>query len=125
MVINTRSVLGFEDAQHAEYDPEASELFISRLECSLADREMRLDFAPDSRVARIYGSLTAVERYYCNFAVDVRRVKILKSGPLRVVGSDAEGDIRVVELPQHPFFIATLFVPQAKPGPAAPARERF
>ena len=27
---------------------------------------------------------------------------------------DAEGDVRVVELPEHPFFIATLFVPQLR-----------
>src|SRR4029077_10398486 len=28
-----RNVLGFEDAQHAEYDPYASDLFISELSC--------------------------------------------------------------------------------------------
>lgn len=30
-----RNVLGFKDAQHAEYDPYASNLFISQLTCSL------------------------------------------------------------------------------------------
>jgi CTP synthase (UTP-ammonia lyase) len=29
-----------------------------------------------------------------------------------VTGADAEGDVRVVELPVHPFYIGTLFVPQ-------------
>src|SRR6185312_7470624 len=37
-----RHVLHFKDAQHAEYDPYASDLFISRLACSLAGREMKL-----------------------------------------------------------------------------------
>lgn len=38
-----RNVLGFKDAQHAEYNPCASDLFISKLDCSLAGREMTLN----------------------------------------------------------------------------------
>lgn len=53
-----RNVLGFVDAQHAEYDPYASDLFISRLPCSLVGREMTLQFAPESRTAEIYAALT-------------------------------------------------------------------
>jgi len=51
-----RHVLGFRDAQHAEYDPYASRLFVTQLACSLAGRAMRLAFAPDSEVAAIYGA---------------------------------------------------------------------
>jgi len=29
-----------------------------------------------------------------------------------VVGTDDEHGARIVELPDHPFFVATLFVPQ-------------
>ena len=39
---------------------------------------------------------------------------------LKVVGSDAEGEVRVLELPEHPFFVATLFVPQTRSRPQAP-----
>jgi CTP synthase (UTP-ammonia lyase) len=48
------------------------------------------------------------------------RVSILRSGPLRIVGSHAEGEVRVVELPSHPFFVGTLYVPQAQSTPTAP-----
>lgn len=115
-----RNVLGFRDAQHAEYDPNASDLFISRLECSLFGREMKLHFAADSLVARCYGTQQAVERYYCNFGVHPDKVAVLGSGDLRVVGSDSEGEIRVVELATHPFFIATLYVPQMRSAIGAP-----
>lgn len=115
-----RHVLGFADAQHAEYDPYASRLFISRLACSLAGREMDLRLDADSQVARIYGAATVRERYYCNFGVNPDCVALLKNGPLRVSGADAEGEVRVVELPGHPFFIGTLFVPQARSRPGAP-----
>jgi CTP synthase (UTP-ammonia lyase) len=109
-----RNVLGFRDAQHAEYDPYASRLFLTQLACSLAGREMRLRFAAGSRVAGIYGVLDATEEYYCNFGVNPEYVPLLGRGPLRITGADAEGEARVIELPGHPFFLGTLFVPQTR-----------
>ena len=115
MVIEyARNVLDFKDAQHAEYDPYSSQLLISQLACSLAGRELPLTFVPDSRVARIYGSVSATEQYYCNFGVNPERVSPLKSKDLRITGSNDEGEDRVIELTNHPFFIGTLFVPQAR-----------
>ena len=87
---------------------------------SLVGRVMELRFVPDSHVARIYGYSQAQEQYYCNFGVNPDCVTLLGRGPLRVVGSDAEGEVRVVELPGHPFFIGTLFVPQARSTPQQP-----
>jgi len=115
-----RNVLGFKDAQHAEYDPYASTLFISRLACSLTGREMQLRFTHGSQVARIYGALSATEHYYCNFGVASEYIALLKSGALQVTGSDSEGEVRVIELPGHPFFIGTLFVPQTRSTPQSP-----
>jgi CTP synthase (UTP-ammonia lyase) len=109
-----RNVLGFKDAGHAEYDPYASKLFITQFACSLAGREMELTFSAGSQVAEIYGRLSAIEQYYCNFGVNPDYVSLLQSGPLKVTGSDSDGEIRVIELPGHPFFVGTLFVPQAR-----------
>jgi len=109
-----RNVLGFKEAGHAEYDPYASNLFISQLTCSLAGREMELTFSSGSRVAEIYGAISATERYYCNFGVNPDHASLLKSGSLKITGSDSEGEIRVIELPGHPFFLGTLFVPQTR-----------
>ena len=108
------NVLGFRDVGHAEYDPYASNLFITQLACSLAGREMELTFSPGSRVAEIYSATSATEEYYCNFGVNPDYVSILQGGPLKITGSDSEGEIRVIELPGHPFFLGTLFVPQAR-----------
>lgn len=115
-----RNVLGFRDAQHAEYDPYASRLFVSELACSLAGRHMRLTFAPGSRVAAIYGASSATEAYYCNFGVNPEYVPLLRRGPLVISGADAEGEVRVIELPGHPFFFGTLFVPQTRSTPEQP-----
>jgi CTP synthase (UTP-ammonia lyase) len=109
-----RNVLGFQDAQHAEYDPYASTLFISQLDCSLVGQEMKLTFTPESKVSNIYKSLTAVEQYYCNFGLNPDYIPLIKSSELRVTGSDSKGEVRVIELPDHPFFVGTLFVPQVR-----------
>ena len=113
MVIEyARNVLGYKDAQHAEYDPYASELFISELACSLRGREMELNLIPNSEVSLLYGKLQVKEKYYCNFGVNPKYVDFIREGPISFVGSDSEGELRVLEYPEHRFFIGALFVPQ-------------
>jgi CTP synthase (UTP-ammonia lyase) len=81
---------------------------------------MNLNFAEGSQVAKIYGENSAIEEYYCNFGVNPEKIELLKSGSLQITGSDVEGEIRVIELPDHPFFLATLFVPQARSTSSRP-----
>jgi CTP synthase (UTP-ammonia lyase) len=109
-----QNILGFKDAEHAEYDPYGSKLFVSELACFLAGREMQLSLVKGSRVANFYGGTKVIERYYCNFGVNPYYVEELKKAPIEITGSDAEGEIRVVEIPANKFFVATLFVPQAR-----------
>ena len=115
-----RNVLGFADAEHEETDPQASRLFISRLTCSLVGRTMSITLQPDSLVARCYGQTRIQEQYRCNFGVNPEYEDVLRSSALRVVGSDDEGVVRVVELAGHPFFVGTLFVPQLTSAQSAP-----
>ena len=65
-----------------------------------------------SRIASIYGTTSTQENYYCNFGVNPDYIDRLKSANLKVVGSDAEGEVRIIEIAEHPFYIGTLFVPQ-------------
>ena len=115
-----RNVLGFADAQHAEYDPYASDLFITELACSLAGQQMAVELSGDSRAARFYGRTEASERYYCNFGLNPEHQRLLHDGGLRVVGVDRDGEARVVEVPDRRFFVATLFVPQLGSSPGSP-----
>jgi CTP synthase (UTP-ammonia lyase) len=115
-----RNVLGIADAAHAEYDPYASRLFISKLTCSLVGRSLAISLSAKSLAASLYGTTSIKEQYYCNFGVNPEYVSKLRSGKLRIVGSDPEGEVRVVELEDHPFFIGTLFVPQSGSTPERP-----
>jgi CTP synthase (UTP-ammonia lyase) len=107
-----RHVLGFTDAQHAEYDPYSSQLFISSLTCSLAGKTMPVNLEPGSMVAKCYGTGRITEQYYCNFGLNPTYRQTLEQGGLHVTGIDDDHEPRVFELPNHPFYIATLFVPQ-------------
>jgi CTP synthase (UTP-ammonia lyase) len=110
-----RNVLGFADAEHAEYDPDASRLFISALSCSLVGLELRVRLQPHTTARTLYGSDEIVERYYCTFGVNPEYSEALtENGALVISGRDLNGEIRIIEIPNHPFFVGTLFVPQAR-----------
>lgn len=121
MVIEfARNVLGVEDAQHAEYDPYASRLVVTPLSCSLAGRTMSIQLAAGSRVGELYGMPEVDERYYCDFGLNPAYQDELDRAGLRVVGSDQDGEARIVELADHPLYVATLFVPQLNSRPGRP-----
>jgi CTP synthase (UTP-ammonia lyase) len=115
-----RNVLGLEDAADAEYDPYASNLLITPLSCSLVGQTMQVEIEPGSRVEAIYGSTSAFEQYYCNFGLNPDYQQRLDDAGLRIVGRDANGEARILTLPKHRFFIATLFVPQLTSSPDHP-----
>lgn len=121
MVIEiSRNVLGLADAQHAEYDPYASLLIVSRLTCSLVGRELHVALVDGSATSIAYGHNSIMERYYCHFGINQEFVGQLSDAGFRVVGVDADGECRVMELNNHPFFIGTLFVPQSRSREAEP-----
>jgi CTP synthase (UTP-ammonia lyase) len=107
-----RNVLGIVDGQHAEHNPYASKLIVTPLSCSLVGQRMEVLLEPDSAVANYYGARSAVEEYYCNFGLNPEYENLIHDGGLRIVGKDSQGEPRVLTLPEHPYFVATLFVPQ-------------
>jgi CTP synthase (UTP-ammonia lyase) len=76
--------------------------------------------APDTRAAELYGATQVVEDYYCSYGVNPDYDRLLERHGLCISGRGATGEIRIVELPGHPFFLATLFLPQARSTPSAP-----
>ena len=79
-----------------------------------------MTLVPGTRAARLYGVASAVEDYYCNYGVNRPYLSLLEAGGLCVSGIGEGGEVRIVELPRHPFFVATLFLPQARPTAAGP-----
>lgn len=121
MVIEfARTVAGVGDAQHEEYEPGASRLIISKLACSLAGKRFSIQLQEGSLAHRAAGRRNLEEAYYCNFGVNPQFIPALVDAGLVISGTDADGEPRIIEIKDHPFFLGTLFVPQAQSSSDAP-----
>jgi CTP synthase (UTP-ammonia lyase) len=107
-----RNVLGLRDADHAESNPVATMPLVSRLSCSLVEMTGSIRLRPGSKTHSICGQNELTEAYHCNFGLTPRYRSALEDGNLRISGEDPAGDARVIELSNHPFFLATLFQPE-------------
>ena len=112
LVEYARNVLGVEEAEHAETSPDAGRLVVTPLSCSLVGQRHRVHILPGTRAAELYGRDDAVERYYCNYGLNPQYRPALEASGLRVSAEDDDGEVRIVELDGHPFFLGTLFLPQ-------------
>jgi CTP synthase (UTP-ammonia lyase) len=112
--------LGFKDAQHAEYEPGASRLFITPLSCSLVGATRKIIIDRTSTVFEYYNNVEVVERYNCSFGLNPDWRQVIDASGLKVVGVDENGEARILALSQNTFFVATLFLPQQNSLPAKP-----
>jgi CTP synthase (UTP-ammonia lyase) len=115
-----RNVLGVTDAEHEETAPTAAHLAVTALSCSLVGQQHTVSFLPGSHVAAIYDGLEAVEPFFCNFGLNPDYRVPLEEAGLRGTGLDQQGEARVLELADHPFYLATLYVPQTRSTVEAP-----
>jgi CTP synthase (UTP-ammonia lyase) len=107
-----RNVLGWSDAEHAETAPHAARAVVTPLACALVEARGAVHFAAGSKLLAAYGNPDAEEGYHCSYGLDPRLRDALTPGPLRVTAVDDAGEVRAVELDDHPFFVATLFQPE-------------
>ncbi len=107
-----QNVCGILNAVSEEYNIPDSPLIISRLQCSLVGKKMRIEMLARSLSRRLYGTDHAEEQYYCNFGLNEEYRPELESHGLRFTGRSEDGEARLLEIPDHPFFLGTLFVPQ-------------
>jgi CTP synthase (UTP-ammonia lyase) len=107
-----RNVLGWLDATHGETDPAATLAVITPLSCGVMDGSGSIQLLPGTRIAAAYGTDEVTEEYWCSYGVNPDFRASLVAGPLRESARDDTGDLRGVELDDHPFFVATLFQPE-------------
>ena len=115
-----RDVCGLGGVQHAESCPDASELLLVPLACSLVGHEEAVMVAPGTLAASIIGPGRRVERYHCAYGLNDAYLETLANAGLRFSGFDDAGHVRIVEIPGHPFFIGTLFQPELQGDGTSP-----
>jgi CTP synthase (UTP-ammonia lyase) len=61
-----------------------------------------------------------MEEFQCNYGLNPQFRNRFERAKLKITGLDLEGEVRIVELTDHPFYIATLFLPQLSSRPGNP-----
>ncbi|MBN2250578.1 MAG: CTP synthase (glutamine hydrolyzing) [Candidatus Altiarchaeota archaeon] len=78
--------------------------------------------ARDSRAYRLYQSERISERHRHRWEVNPGFIQILENGGMRFTGRHVEKNLmEILELPKHPYFLASQFHPEFKSRPEKPA----
>jgi CTP synthase len=132
-----RNVLGLPDANSTEFSKdtanpiiglitewtEADGSTVQRSEQSDLGGTMRLGaqdchLVKDSKVAGIYDALTIVERHRHRYEFNNHYLEKVQEAGLRISGwSSDDSLVEVVELPDHPWFVACQFHPEFTSNP--------
>lgn len=115
-----RNVLQIKEIQGKDFDPYSPNMFISALSCSLVGQTRHIVITENSMIHHIYGILETDEKFNCSFGLNREfQLKLIQNG-LKVVGTDEEGEVRILVLEKNQFFVATLFQPQLSSTPDHP-----
>lgn len=131
-----RSVAGLEDANSTEFDRNTPHPVIAliaewqdqkgtveqRNENSHLGGTMRLGaqevrLSHGSRAHQIYGADVIHERHRHRYEFNNRYLQKLMNAGLRFPGFSRDGLVEMIELPSHPFFIASQFHPEFRSTP--------
>jgi CTP synthase (UTP-ammonia lyase) len=99
-------------AAHAESEPDAVDPLIERLACSLYGEEREVTCVPGTRLAAICGTEPFTGFHFCGFGLAPARVAALAAAGVVNTARAPDAGVEGIELPGHPFFLATLFQPQ-------------
>jgi len=107
-----RNAAGITEAAHAETAPGAAVHAVSSLACSLEGEVRQVTTAPGTRVAELCGPGPFAGFHWCNYGVEPAVLDRLVAAGLVVSATAPDAGVEAVELPDHPFYAATLFQPQ-------------
>ena len=107
-----RRLAGIEDAANAEVDPDAGAAVVAPLACSLIGEEREVTCVPGTRLAAICGTTPFTGFHWCNYGLADAFVDRLVDAGVVVSAHAPDAGVEGIELPDHPFFVATLFQPQ-------------
>ena len=126
-----RHVADMDGANSSEFDPETPypvvDLLPEQKEVADMGGTMRLGadpvkLHPDTRAREIYGEAVIYERHRHRYEVNNFLRRRLEAAGLVVSGTTPdERLVEIIELPDHPFFVASQFHPEFKSRPERPA----
>ena len=125
-----RNVCGLEESHSSEFSEDASDpvicLLDSQLQVTTKGGTMRLGTYPcrlaeGSRAREIYGAEEVDERHRHRFEVNNAYRDLLNRNGMTVSGTSPDGGlVEMIEITDHPWFLAGQFHPELKSRPLRP-----
>lgn len=125
-----RNVLGLTEANSTEFDPQTPnpviDLMLTQRQISDKGGTMRLGnwvccLTPDTKAYKAYGEPIVFERHRHRYEFNNEYRKRMESHGLVVSGRSADNSlVEVIELSEHPWFVASQFHPEFKSRPTRP-----
>jgi CTP synthase len=125
-----RHVCGLDDSNSSEFVPECSNPVIALMESQQHVTEMggtmRLGaypcrIRPGSKIGEIYGAPEINERHRHRYEVSNRYRDLFQEKGLRLAGLSPDASlVEMIELPDHPYYVACQFHPELKSRPTRP-----
>jgi CTP synthase len=125
-----RNVVGLKDANSTEFDPSTKhpvvDIMAEQKEIKQKGGTMRLGLSPaklkhNSLLAKIYGRTEIAERHRHRYEVNPKYIEKLEKSGLVFSGTSTDGRfVEFLELPGHPFFVATQAHPEFSSKPLSP-----
>jgi CTP synthase len=125
-----RNVCGLEESHSSEFAEDAADhvicLLDSQLQVTTKGGTMRLGAYPcrlaeGSRAREIYGEHEISERHRHRFEVNNAYRELLTSHGMTISGTSPDGGlVEMIEITEHPWFVAGQFHPELKSRPTRP-----
>ena len=112
VVTLARRLAGIDDAVHAEAGPDGGAQVVAPLACSLIGERRTVTPVPGTRLAAICGTAPFTGFHWCGYGLADAFVARLEASGVVVSARAPDAGVEGIELPGHPFFVATLFQPQ-------------
>jgi CTP synthase (UTP-ammonia lyase) len=107
-----RTLAGLRGAAHAESDPDADEHVVVPLACSLYAERRLVEPVAGTRFADICGTHPFSGFHFCGYGLNGAVEQRLESAGVVIAARAQDAGAEAIELPDHPFFLATAFQPQ-------------
>jgi CTP synthase (UTP-ammonia lyase) len=107
------AVAGVADPRHAELDPGAPTPFVAPLPCRVDGERRTVTPTAGTRLAALLGTAPFEGLFFCGYAPTDEAAAALAAAGVPITARAVDVGAVALELPSHPFFIATLFHPQA------------
>jgi catechol 2,3-dioxygenase-like lactoylglutathione lyase family enzyme len=100
------------DAVHAEVDPHADAPMIRPLACTLYGEERTVTPKHGTIVAATCGAEPFIGFHFCGYGLAAEHEAAVERAGAVISARAPDMGVEAIELPAHPFFVATAFQPQ-------------